>query len=47
MNTFQSLDQWTGYFNNPEGGGLGLLNAIQVLLLDRAVNEFLSNNFLA
>ena len=30
MNSFQSLNQWTTYFNNPEGGKLGLLNAIQV-----------------
>lgn len=30
MNSFQSLDQWKDYFNNPQGGKLGLLNAIQV-----------------
>ncbi|KAG6830912.1 hypothetical protein H0H87_006835 [Tephrocybe sp. NHM501043] len=29
MNGLQSLDQWKGYFNNPTGGKLGLLNAIQ------------------
>ncbi|KAG6897286.1 hypothetical protein C0992_002826 [Termitomyces sp. T32_za158] len=29
MNGLQSLDQWNGYFNNPTGGRLGLLNAIQ------------------
>ncbi|KAG6840472.1 hypothetical protein C0991_006498 [Blastosporella zonata] len=30
MNGLQSLDQWKNYFNNPTGGKLGLLNAIQV-----------------
>jgi hypothetical protein len=30
MNGLQSLPQWTGYFDNPSGGRLGLLNAIQV-----------------
>jgi hypothetical protein len=30
MNGLQSLTQWKGYFNNPTGGKLGLLNAIQV-----------------
>lgn len=30
MNGLQSLPQWTGFFNNPVGGKLGLLNAIQV-----------------
>ncbi|KAH9919814.1 hexose transporter [Fomitopsis serialis] len=29
MNSFQSLDQWKDYFNNPQGSKLGLLNAIQ------------------
>lgn len=29
MNSFQSLDQWENYFHKPEGGKLGLLNAIQ------------------
>jgi sugar porter (SP) family MFS transporter len=29
MNGLQSLDQWKSYFNNPTGGKLGLLNAIQ------------------
>ncbi|KAI0918709.1 hypothetical protein AcV5_002627 [Taiwanofungus camphoratus] len=29
MNSFQSLPQWENYFNNPQGGKLGLLNAIQ------------------
>lgn len=29
MNGLQSLTQWTTYFNNPSGGRLGLLNAIQ------------------
>ncbi|KAF8887527.1 hexose transporter [Infundibulicybe gibba] len=29
MNGLQSLTQWKGYFNNPTGGKLGLLNAIQ------------------
>jgi len=29
MNGLQSLTQWKGYFGNPEGGKLGLLNAIQ------------------
>lgn len=32
MNSFQSLDQWKDYFNNPQGSKLGLLNAIQVRL---------------
>lgn len=30
MNGLQSLTQWSGYFGNPTGGKLGLLNAIQV-----------------
>jgi hypothetical protein len=30
MNGLQSLTQWSDYFNNPTGGKLGLLNAIQV-----------------
>ncbi|EIN08295.1 general substrate transporter [Punctularia strigosozonata HHB-11173 SS5] len=29
MNGLQTLDQWTSYFNNPEGGTLGVFNAIQ------------------
>ncbi|GBE83821.1 Lactose permease [Sparassis crispa] len=29
MNGFQSLGQWEDYFNNPQGGKLGVLNAIQ------------------
>lgn len=29
MNALQSESQWKGYFNNPQGGKLGLLNAIQ------------------
>ncbi|KZS87251.1 general substrate transporter [Sistotremastrum niveocremeum HHB9708] len=29
MNGLQSLPQWVNYFNNPTGGKLGLLNAIQ------------------
>ena len=29
MNGLQSVDQWRLYFNNPSGGKLGLLNAIQ------------------
>ncbi|PCH35297.1 hexose transporter [Wolfiporia cocos MD-104 SS10] len=29
MNSFQSLSQWEDYFGYPEGGKLGLLNAIQ------------------
>ncbi|KAF9500735.1 hexose transporter [Pleurotus eryngii] len=29
MNGLQSLPQWRDYFNNPSGGMLGLLNAIQ------------------
>ncbi|KAJ3528956.1 hypothetical protein NMY22_g9196 [Coprinellus aureogranulatus] len=29
MNGLQSVDQWRIYFNNPSGGKLGLLNAIQ------------------
>jgi sugar porter (SP) family MFS transporter len=29
MNGLQSLTQWKSYFNNPSGGRLGLLNAIQ------------------
>ncbi|KAI0918594.1 hypothetical protein AcV5_002542 [Taiwanofungus camphoratus] len=29
MNSFQSLAQWEDYFNHPQGGKLGLLNAIQ------------------
>ncbi|EIN08369.1 hexose transporter [Punctularia strigosozonata HHB-11173 SS5] len=29
MNGLQSLDQWRGYFHNPQGGTLGLFNAIQ------------------
>jgi len=33
MNGLQSLTQWTGYFNNPSGGRLGLLNAIQACFL--------------
>lgn len=30
MNGLQSLTQWESAFNNPSGGMLGLLNAIQV-----------------
>lgn len=30
MNGLQSTPQWKNYFNNPTGGKLGLLNAIQV-----------------
>ena len=30
MNSLQSMDQWENFFNKPEGGTLGLLNAIQV-----------------
>ena len=33
MNALQSESQWKGYFNNPQGGKLGLLNAIQVSVL--------------
>jgi len=33
MNGLQSLTQWTDYFNNPSGGRLGLLNAIQACFL--------------
>ncbi|KAA1472523.1 hexose transporter [Dentipellis sp. KUC8613] len=29
MNTLQAESQWKDYFNNPQGGKLGLLNAIQ------------------
>ncbi|KZT07121.1 hexose transporter [Laetiporus sulphureus 93-53] len=29
MNSFQSLSQWEDYFGTPQGGKLGLLNAIQ------------------
>jgi len=29
LNGLQSMNTWTGYFNNPQGGRLGLLNAIQ------------------
>jgi len=29
MNSFQSLSQWEDYFGSPQGGKLGLLNAIQ------------------
>lgn len=29
MNGFQSLSYWKDYFNNPKGGRLGVLNAIQ------------------
>lgn len=29
MNSFESLTIWNAYFNNPKGGKLGLLNAIQ------------------
>ncbi|KAK7676718.1 hypothetical protein QCA50_020294 [Cerrena zonata] len=29
LNSFQSLPTWQSYFNNPTGGRLGLLNAIQ------------------
>lgn len=32
MNGLQSLPQWRSAFNNPSGGKLGLLNAIQVIL---------------
>lgn len=32
MNGLQSLPQWESDFNNPTGGMLGLLNAIQVNL---------------
>ena len=30
MNGLQALDRWKSDFNNPSGGKLGLLNAIQV-----------------
>jgi hypothetical protein len=30
MNALQSLDQWNAALDNPTGGKLGLLNAIQV-----------------
>ena len=30
MNSLQSMNQWKSFFNNPQGGTLGLLNAIQV-----------------
>lgn len=30
MNSLQSMSQWKDFFNNPQGGTLGLLNAIQV-----------------
>lgn len=30
MNGLQALSQWNYAFNNPSGGKLGLLNAIQV-----------------
>ncbi|KAI0654387.1 hexose transporter [Cubamyces menziesii] len=29
MNSLQSMGQWTDFFHNPQGGTLGLLNAIQ------------------
>ncbi len=31
MNGLQSVTQWSDYFDNPSGGKLGLLNAIQVM----------------
>ena len=30
INSLQSMDTWEDYFNRPQGGLLGLLNAIQV-----------------
>jgi hypothetical protein len=30
MNGLQSLEQWRGYYDNPHGSRLGVLNAIQV-----------------
>ena len=30
INSLQSMDTWEDYFNHPQGGLLGLLNAIQV-----------------
>ena len=30
MNSFQSLNNWKDYFDNPQGGKLGVLNAMQV-----------------
>lgn len=30
MNSLQSMTQWQTFFNKPQGGTLGLLNAIQV-----------------
>ena len=29
MNGLQTMPTWTGYFHNPQGSQLGLLNAIQ------------------
>ena len=40
MNGLQSLPQWKQYFNNPKGGKLGLLNAIQVGLLSSSRDVF-------
>ena len=28
LNTSQNIDAWQTYFNNPDGGKLGLMNAI-------------------
>lgn len=30
MNGLQTLENWRDYFDNPQGGLLGLFNAIQV-----------------
>jgi hypothetical protein len=35
MNNLQTLKVWKAYFNDPQGGTLGLFNAIQVSTIHR------------
>ncbi|THH12736.1 hypothetical protein EW146_g7407 [Bondarzewia mesenterica] len=43
MNALQSEGQWKDYFNNPQGGRLGLLNAIQATLAGYPFAPYLSD----
>ena len=47
MNGLQTLDTWKTYFNNPQGGTLGLFNAIQSIggLAGLPISPYISDRF--
>ncbi|CDO68657.1 hypothetical protein BN946_scf184790.g6 [Trametes cinnabarina] len=44
MNSLQSMDTWKNFFNDPQGGTLGLLNAIQAACMN--IHQFIGARFL-